>query len=95
MFRYFALHSFAGNVHIVVNFLQFFPVKMNRKQFEDLRLHESIEIGDVWPMNRGEMDRDLRDAKSDLDWELYQATGKEDKEETVKYLLAGIAKMES
>ena len=46
---------------------------MDRKDYVDLRVNQTVTIGDVIPLNRGEMEKKLQEVKFEMGRALYQA----------------------
>ena len=46
---------------------------MDRKNYVDLRVNQTVNIGNVIPLNRGEMEKKLQEVKFEMGRALYQA----------------------
>ena len=67
---------------------------MDRKDYVDLRVNETVNIGDVIPLNRGEMEKKLLEVKFEMGRALYQAE-EGDVAKCSDFILEGIRKLES
>ena len=66
---------------------------MDRKDYVDLRVNETVNIGDVIPLNRGEMEKKLLEVKFEMGRALYQAE-EGDVTKCGDFILEGIRKLE-
>ena len=66
---------------------------MDRKDYVDLRVNETVTIGDVIPLNRGEMEKKLEEVKFEMGRALYQAE-EGDVAKCGDFILTGIRKLE-
>ena len=66
---------------------------MDRKDYVDLRVNQTVTIGNVIPLNRGEMEKKLWEVKFEMGRALYQAE-EGDVEKCGDFILKGIRKLE-
>ena len=66
---------------------------MDRKDYVDLRVNQTVTIGDVIPLNHGEMEKKVREVKFEMGRALYQAE-EGDVEKCGDFILKGIRKLE-
>ena len=66
---------------------------MDRKDYVDLRVNQTVTVGDVIPLNRGEIEKKLREVKFEMGRVLYQAE-EGDVEKCGDFILKGIRKLE-
>ena len=62
---------------------------MDRKDYVDLRVNQAVNIGDVIPLNRGEMEKKLQEVKFEM--------GRAEEGDVAKcgdFILKGIRKLE-
>ena len=66
---------------------------MDRKDYVDLRVNQTVTVGDVIPLNRGEIEKKLREVKFEMGRALYQAE-EGDVEKCGDFILKGIRELE-
>ena len=66
---------------------------MDRKDYIDLQVNQTVTVGDVIPLNRGEIEKKLRDVKFEMGRALYQAE-EGDVEKCSDFILKGIRELE-
>ena len=68
---------------------------MDREEYIDLWVNKSVTVGDVIPMNHGELEKNLKDVYWEFGRALYQATQEKNVEETARLIGKGMIKLES
>ena len=67
---------------------------MDREQFEKMQVKDTITIGDVMPMNRGEMETKMREVYHEMAKALYQVKEEQNLDNCGHYILRGMRKFQ-
>ena len=67
---------------------------MDREQFEKMRVKDTITVGDVMPMNRGEMETKMAEVYHEMAKALYQVKEEQNLDKSGDYILKGMRKLQ-